>query len=283
MISFYPFTKHLLTYLSHREANMNVLDFQRMKENNQKISMVTSYDFWSAQILAKSNIDCILVGDSAAMVIHGHKTTVPATVEMMVQHIQAVSKGAPNKFIIGDMPFCSYRKGLDITMDTVDKMMKAGSQAIKLEGADDNATIIEHIVKSGVPVMGHLGLTPQSVFALGGFKIQGKNEQAAQKIFDQAIALQTAGCFAIVLECIPYPLAQRITEHLSIPTIGIGAGPYTSGQVLVFQDMLGLQTEFKPKFLKTFLDGFELMQQSLNQFDNEVKSTVFPNIEEHCF
>ncbi|MBN9286951.1 MAG: 3-methyl-2-oxobutanoate hydroxymethyltransferase [Gammaproteobacteria bacterium 39-13] len=262
---------------------MNVLDFQRMKENNEKISMVTSYDYWSAQILARSNIDCILVGDSAAMVIHGHKTTVPATVDMMIQHIEAVSKGAPSKFIIGDMPFCSYRKGLDATMDTVDKMMKAGSQAIKLEGADDNITIIEHIVKSGIPVMGHIGLTPQSVFALGGFKVQGKNEEAAQKIYQQAFSLQAAGCFAIVLECIPYPLAQKITEDLTIPTIGIGAGPYTSGQVLVFQDLLGLQTEMKPKFLKTYLSGFELIKESLNQFDQEVKTKKFPNIHEHCF
>jgi len=268
---------------SDNEVFMNVLDFQRMKENNEKISMVTSYDYWSAQILARSNIDCILVGDSAAMVIHGHKTTVPATVDMMIQHIEAVSKGAPSKFIIGDMPFCSYRKGLDATMDTVDKMMKAGSQAIKLEGADDNITIIEHIVKSGIPVMGHIGLTPQSVFALGGFKVQGKNEEAAQKIYQQAFSLQAAGCFAIVLECIPYPLAQKITEDLTIPTIGIGAGPYTSGQVLVFQDLLGLQTEMKPKFLKTYLSGFELIKESLNQFDQEVKTKKFPNIHEHCF
>lgn len=262
---------------------MNVLDFQRMKEKNQKISMVTSYDYWSAQVLANSNIDCILVGDSAAMVIHGHKTTVPATVDMMIQHIGAVSKGAPNKFIIGDMPFCSYRKGLDVTMHTVDEMMKAGSQAIKLEGADDNITNIEHIVKSGIPVMGHIGLTPQSVFALGGFKVQGKNEEAAKKIYQQALSLQDAGCFAIVLECIPYLLAQKITDNLSIPTIGIGAGPFTSGQVLVFQDLLGLQTEMKPKFLKTYLSGFELMQASLNQFDQEVKAAQFPNIHEHCF
>ncbi len=262
---------------------MNVLDFQKMKAQQQKISMVTCYDYWSAQILDKSNIDCLLVGDSAAMVMHGFKTTVPATVDMMIHHIEAVSRGAPNKFIIGDMPFCSYRKGISETICTVDNMMKAGSHAIKLEGADDNTAIIEHIVKSGIPVMGHLGLTPQSIHALGGFKVQGKDNIAAQKILDQAKSLQDVGCFAIVLECIPSPLAQMITEALDIPTIGIGAGPYTSGQVLVFQDLLGLQKDIKPKFLKTYLEGFELIKDSLNQFDSEVKSTVFPNKLEHCY
>ncbi len=262
---------------------MNILDFQKMKNQQQKISMVTCYDYWSAQILDKSNIDCLLVGDSAAMVMHGFKTTVPATVDMMIHHIEAVSRGAPNKFIIGDMPFCSYRKGIAQTIRTVDNFMKAGSHAIKLEGADDNTVVIEHIVKSGIPVMGHLGLTPQSIHALGGFKVQGKDDVAAQKIVAQAQSLQDAGCFAVVLECIPAPLAQLITESLVIPTIGIGAGPYTSGQVLVFQDLLGLQKDIKPKFLKTYLEGFELIKDSLNQFDSEVKSTVFPNRQEHCY
>lgn len=261
---------------------MNILDFALMKHNNHKISMVTCYDFWSAQIIAQSNIDCILVGDSAAMVIHGHKTTLPATVDMMLQHIEAVVKGAGNKFIIGDMPFCSYRKGLDDTMNTVDKMMKRGSQAIKLEGADDNTDIIRHIVRSGIPVMGHLGLTPQSVNTLGGFKVQGKDEKSANHILEQAKSLEDAGCFAVVLECIPYLLAKQITETLSIPTIGIGAGPHTNGQVLVFQDLLGLQTQMKPKFLKTYLQGFDLIKDSLNQYDEEVKNAAFPDLQ-HCY
>ncbi|MBS0288437.1 MAG: 3-methyl-2-oxobutanoate hydroxymethyltransferase [Proteobacteria bacterium] len=259
---------------------MNILDFQKMKNMNQKISMVTCYDYWSAQVLNSSYIDCILVGDSAAMVIHGYKTTVPATVNMMLFHLKAVTKGAPNKFIIGDLPFCSYRKGLSKTMGTVDEMMKAGAHAIKLEGADDNLKIIHHIVKSGIPVMGHLGLTPQSVHAFGGFKVQGKDESSASKIIEQAKSLEEAGCFAIVLECIPYLLAQTITESLTIPTIGIGAGPYTSGQVLVFQDLLGLQNEKRPKFLKTYLDGFNLVKSSLNRFNDEVKNNTFPIIEQ---
>ncbi len=261
---------------------MNIFDFQNMKENNQKISMVTCYDFWSAQIISQSNIDCILVGDSAAMVMHGHKTTLPATTEMMIQHCEAVVKGASNKFIIGDMPFCSYRKGLDHTMNAIDGIMKVGCHAIKLEGAGDNVPMIEHIVKSGVPVMGHLGLTPQSVHALGGFKVQGKTVDAANEILREAQSLQEAGCFAIVLECVPYLLAKLVTETLDIPTIGIGAGPFTSGQVLVLQDLLGFN-HHKPKFLKTYAQGFDLIKSSLNQYNDDVKNITFPNIHEHCY
>lgn len=245
--------------------------------------MVTCYDYWSAKIIAQTSINCVLVGDSAAMVVHGHKTTLPATVEIMIQHIESVAKGAGDKFIIGDMPFCSYRKGLDIGMHAIDKMMKAGSHAIKLEGADDNTQFIQHIVKSGIPVMGHIGMTPQSVHSLGGFKVQGRTEVRAKAILNQAFCLQEAGCFAVVLECIPYPLAKEITGKLEIPTIGIGAGPYTSGQVLVLHDLLGLQNDLKPKFLKTYLDGFDLFKSSLNQFDEEVKSINFPKINEHCY
>ncbi|MFI4938608.1 MAG: 3-methyl-2-oxobutanoate hydroxymethyltransferase [Candidatus Berkiellales bacterium] len=262
---------------------MNITDFYRMKQNNQKITMVTCYDFTAAQIIAQSNIDCILVGDTAAMMMHGHKTTLPATVEMMIQHVAAVARGAENKFIIGDLPFCSYRKELTHTMNTVESLMRAGSSAIKLEGADDNVHAITHIVKSGIPVMGHLGLTPQSIHALGGFKVQGKNEQTAQKILDQAKSLEEAGCFAVVLECIPSPLAKKISDQLTIPTIGIGAGPYTSGQVLVFHDLLGLQTELKPKFVKTYLQGAKIILESLNQYHQDVTSNVFPNLNEHCY
>jgi 3-methyl-2-oxobutanoate hydroxymethyltransferase len=253
-----------------------------MKSSGQKISMVTCYDFWSAQIINQSNVDCILVGDSAAMVIHGFSTTLPATVDMMLLHIEAVAKGAKDKFIIGDMPFCSYRKGLTQTMDTVDKMMKAGSHAIKLEGADDNTDIITHIVRSGIPVMGHIGLTPQSYYALGGFKVQATCQEGANLVTQQALALQDAGCFAVVLECIPYSLGEKITQQLEIPTIGIGAGPYTDGQVLVLQDLLGMQNH-KPKFLKNFMEGFNLIKQTLNQYDEEVKSQIYPNITEHSY
>ncbi|QTS84011.1 3-methyl-2-oxobutanoate hydroxymethyltransferase [Coxiella endosymbiont of Amblyomma nuttalli] len=262
---------------------MNISNFQLMKKNNEKISMVTCYDYWSAYIISQSHIDAILVGDSLAMVMYGHPNTLPATVEMMSQHIRAVVKGASNKFIIGDMPFCSYRKDLTTSMNTVEKIMQAGAQAIKLEGADGNVKLICHIVESGIPVMGHIGLTPQSVHALGGFRMQGKTYAVAEKLKKDAETLSKVGCFALVLECIPSELAKVITDAISIPTIGIGAGPHTSGQVLVLQDLLGMNDQFKPKYLKKFLNGFDNIKNALNMFDNEVKTTVYPHIKMHCY
>ncbi|MBW5802677.1 3-methyl-2-oxobutanoate hydroxymethyltransferase [Coxiella endosymbiont of Ornithodoros amblus] len=263
---------------------MNTPDFQRMKNDNKKISMVTCYEYWSAYIISKSNVDCILVGDSIAMVMYGHATTLPATVDMIAQHVQAVSKGAPNKFIIGDMPFCSYRKNLTMSMNAIEKLMQSGAQAIKLEGADDsNLKLIRHVVKSGIPVMGHIGLTPQSVHAFGGFKVQGKEQSAAEKLVTNAKTLAKAGCFAVVLECVASELAELITDSISIPTIGIGAGPATSGQVLVLQDLLGMNDQFKPKYLKKFLNGFELIKEALNSFDNEVKTALYPHHETHGY
>ena len=258
---------------------MTVLDFQKMKVAHQNISMVTCYDFWSAEIVNHSNINAILVGDSLAMVMHGHLTTLPATVELITLHIKAVVKGAKNKFIVGDMPFCSYRKGLAATMDAVQAIMQAGANAIKLEGVDGNVESISHIVKSGVPVMGHIGLTPQSIHQLGGFKVQREMD----KLVSEAKQLQEAGCFALVLECMPSEIATKITEALSIPTIGIGAGPGTSGQILVLQDMLGMNPTFKPKYLKTFLDGFDLIKSSLNQYDQDVKNSEYPIEETHGY
>ena len=262
---------------------MNIHDFQKMKNNNQKITMVTCYDHWSAQIINNTQIDAILVGDSVAMIMYGHATTLPATVDIMANHIEAVAKGAPSKFIVGDMPFCSNRKGLVESMNAVEKIMRAGAQAIKLEGAEGNLDLIQHVVQSGIPVMGHIGLTPQSIHTLGGFKVQGKNQTAAEKIKYHAKQLEDAGCFAIVLECMPTAVAQAITNSLNIPTIGIGAGPFTSGQILVLQDLLGMNSAFKPKFLKNYLNGFELIQGALNQYDQDVKSAVYPNPEEHGY
>ena len=262
---------------------MNTYDFQFMKENNKKISMVTCYDYWSACIVSQSQMDCILVGDSLAMVMYGYLTTLPATVAIIAQHIQAVAKGAPNKFLIGDMPFCSYRKDLTTSMTSIEKLMQSGANAVKLEGADGNLKLIRHIIKSGIPVMGHLGLTPQSIHTIGGFKVQGKDQSTANKLKKDAEALADAGCFALVLECVPSNLAKEITNSIVIPTIGIGAGPYTSGQVLVLQDLLGMNNQFKPKYLKKFLNGFELIKDALNDFNQEVKTSVFPSIEEHCY
>jgi len=244
------------------------------------ISVVTCYDAWSAKILAASNIDALLVGDSAAMVMHGHETTIPADLDMMCLHTAAARRGAPDKLLIADMPFLAHRKSLVDTVGAVERLVRAGGQAVKLEGADGNLETIRHIVDSGIDVMGHLGLTPQSLHRLGGYRVQGRDERAAAKLADDALRLQDAGCFSIVLELLPSELARAVTESLSIPTIGIGAGPHTSGQVLVLQDLLGLQPDFKPKFLRTFLDGFELLRDAVDRFDREVKEGTYPSEEE---
>jgi 3-methyl-2-oxobutanoate hydroxymethyltransferase len=246
---------------------MNVLEFQKMKDEGRKISMVTCYDYSSARAVAESSIDCILVGDSVAMTIHGYPTTLSATTAMMALHTAAVARGAVNKFIIADLPFLSYRKGLKDAMDSVHELMSAGAHAVKLEGVRGHAEIIRHIVDSGVPVMGHLGLTPQSVHQLGGMKV----------LSSQARELEAAGCFAIVLECVPYEAARIVTELLKIPTIGIGAGANVSGQVLVYQDLIGLNPGFKPKFLRVYANAFEIIQTALNDYNNDVKAGLFPS------
>ena len=259
---------------------MNSLDFIKRKKNKNKISMVTCYDYWSAQIINESDIDVILVGDSLAMVMHGHKSTLPADIDIMSLHTHSVSRGAPDKFIVGDLPFLSYRKSLDKNMEAVEKLMKSGAHCVKLEGVDGNEKIIEHIVESGVPVMGHLGLTPQSVHKLGGFTVQGRQEGALDLLLKQCQRLESAGCFALVLECIPSSIAEIITNKINIPTIGIGAGPATDGQVLVLQDLLGMNKSFKPKFLRHYMNGHEQVSNALNQYHNDVSSGQFPSINE---
>lgn len=257
-----------------------ILDFHDRKQKKQKISMVTCYDYSFARILAASDVDCLLVGDSLAMTMHGYKTTLNASIEMMALHTEAVARGAGDKFVVGDLPFMSYRKGLTANMTYVEKIMKAGAHAVKLEGASGNIELVRHMVDSGVPVMGHLGLTPQSVNQLGGFKVQGRDEKARKKIKEQALQLQDGGAFSVVLECVPSLLAQEITAALDIPTIGIGAGSGCDGQVLVLQDMLGMNEGFKPKFLKTYFDGFNQMKNAFNQYHEEVVKGVFPSAKE---
>ena len=256
---------------------MNVTDFQKMKDEGRKISMVTCYDYSSARAVAESNIDCILVGDSLAMTMHGYANTLSATTAMMALHTAAVAKGAPAKFIIADLPFLSYRKGLKEAMDSVHDLMSAGAHAVKLEGVRGHAEIVRHIVDSGVPVMGHLGLTPQSVNLLGGMKVQARTSAAVKMLAAQAHELENAGCFAIVLECVPSQAARRITDLLKIPTIGIGAGAHVSGQVLVYQDMIGLNPGFKPKFLRVYANTFDVIRTALNAYDTDVKSGAFPS------
>lgn len=257
-----------------------VLDFFEMKQKNEKIAMLTCYDYCTAQIINASSVDCVLVGDSVAMVMHGHDSTVTATMDMMALHTEAVSRGATDKFIIADLPFLSYRKGLRLAMENVERLMQSGAQAVKLEGAVGNIELVRHVVDSGIPVMGHIGLTPQSIHQMGGWKIQGKESDAQKKLLQQANALQEAGCFSVVVECVPAQFAKTVTDALSIPTIGIGAGAETSGQVLVLQDMLGMNAEFKPKFLKQYMGAFSAMQEAVNEYVGEVKAKQYPAIEQ---
>lgn len=255
-------------------------DFQRFKQEGQPITMVTSYDTWSAQLIAASPVDAVLVGDSVSMVAHGHSSTVHASMEMMVAHTAAVARGLGDKFLVADLPFPVHRMGIEPAMRAVDVLMKAGAQAVKLEGVRGHADVVAHIVESGVPVMGHLGLTPQSVNRMGGYRVQGRDEAAALQLREDARALEAAGAFSIVLECIPSTLAQIVTAELNIPTIGIGSGSHCGGQVLVLQDLLGLNENFRPKFVRTYLDGARLFKEALGRYDADVKSAAFPAREE---
>ena len=255
-------------------------EFARAKTAGRKISIVTAYDAWSARLVARSNVDAILVGDSAAMVIHGHDTTLPATLGLMAMHTRAVARAADGKLVIADLPFLSYRKGVPAAMTAVGVLVRSGAHAIKLEGVDGHEDVIRQVVGSGVPVMGHLGLTPQSINQLGGFRVQGRTDVDAAKLVGQAHQLERLGCFAIVLECVPAALAARITSEVTIPTIGIGAGVGTDGQVLVLQDLWGVDSGPSPKFVRQYVDGETVLTSALNQYDADVKDTSFPAPEE---
>lgn len=259
---------------------MSSTDFLRAKIEGRKLSMVTCYDYTFARLLSKSTIDGILVGDSAAMVIHGHPTTLSAGTELMRLHTEAVARGADGKFLVADMPFLSFRKGPAAALDSAAALMIAGANAVKLEGVDGHEDVIQRMVQSGIPVMGHLGLQPQSVHAYGGFRVQGRTTGSAQNIARQAAALQELGAFAIVLECVPANLARQISESLRIPTIGIGAGAGCDGQILVLQDLLGMNPDFHPKFARPFLNGARCILETLARFDEAVKAGTFPAAEE---
>lgn len=258
----------------------NVLEFGKKKMAHEKISMVTCYDYWSAKILNSSSIDCILVGDSAAMVMHGHDSTIPIDIKTMAAHVAAVKRGAPDKFIVGDMPFLTHCKGIKYAMDSVEKLMCAGAQAVKIEAQHGHEKIIKHIVDSGVPVMGHLGLTPQFVNQLGGYKIQGKDTSSALRLLALSKSLEEAGCFSIVAECIPEQLAKKITAQLHIPLIGIGSGNSTDGQVLVLHDLLGAQNDFQPKFARQFVNIHDIILNAVNDYHSSVVDQNFPSNKE---
>lgn len=262
---------------------MKIHDFKRKKAEQSKITMITCYDYPSAQIVALSAIDCILVGDSVAMAVHGHHSTIMATMDMMVLHTEAVARGLGKQFLIADLPFLAHRESKAQTISNVRRLLQAGAHAVKIEGADQQTCeTINYLVDSGVPVIGHIGLTPQSVHQLGGYKVQGKNQEQAIQLMEQAANLEAAGCFALVLECIPQQLGRDISQSLSIPTIGIGAGNDTDGQVLVWHDLLGLQTDFNPKFLKRYAQGKAYFLEAIDQYALEVSQSEFP-LKEHSF
>ena len=241
--------------------------------------MITCYDSTFAKLVQSSSVDCILIGDSCSMVMHGEKTTIPATIQMMKDHTQAVRKGAEDIFIVADMPFLSTRKGVIEATENAGQLLASGANAVKIEGIFGQEDIIEHLVKSGIPVMAHLGLTPQFYNAFGGHKMQGKTEETAEKILEEARLAEKLGCFAIVLECIPANLASKITHAVKIPTIGIGAGLDCDGQVLVLQDMLGM-SGFKPRFVRQYMQGQELILNALNAYAKDVRNETFPGPEE---
>jgi len=251
--------------------------FAAAKAAGARIVMVTAYDTWSARLLADSPVDCILVGDSAMMVVHGEKDTLGATPELMAMHTRAVSRGAPGKFIVADMPFLAARKGETHALECAAMLLRSGAHAVKIEGAQGHTHVVRHLVESGIPVMGHLGLTPQWVRGLGGFKVQARDAAGAGQLREDASALEQAGVFALVLECIPQGLAREVTAMLRIPTIGIGAGAGCDGQVLVLHDMLGLNPGFKARFARTFADGAALVRGGAARFAEAVRGGEFPS------
>jgi 3-methyl-2-oxobutanoate hydroxymethyltransferase len=252
-----------------------------MKRQGEKISMLTAYDFTMAQIIDQAGIEIILVGDSAANVMAGHKTTVPMTMDQMIYHTACVRRGAERALVIGDMPFMSFQVSDEEALRNAGQMMKeTGAEGIKIEGGQAVAETIKKICDIGIPVMGHLGLTPQSVNKFGGFQVRARKEDEAHRLFEDAKALEQAGCFSVVLEKIPADLAKEVTEELSIPTISIGAGRYCDGQVLVLQDMLGLNKAFNPKFLRRYADLGTNMTEAVQQYIADVKSGDFPNEDE---
>ncbi|HOK20285.1 MAG TPA: 3-methyl-2-oxobutanoate hydroxymethyltransferase [Thermosynergistes sp.] len=264
-------------------SKVTIQQLQKMKAEKEKISMITAYDYPSARFVDKAGIEIILVGDSLAMTVMGLDSTVPVTMEEMIHHTKAVVRGVENAMVIGDLPFGSYNQSKEQAIANATRLMKEGGcDAVKLEGGVEMAEITKAIVDAGIPVMGHIGLTPQTISKLGGFKVQGKGAQEAEKLLKGALALQEAGIFSIVLECVPEEVGRLVTEKLSIPTIGIGGGRYCDGQVLVFHDTLGLFEKFLPKFVKRYRNLGEEIVKALEEYKQEVKEGKFPG-PEHVF
>jgi 3-methyl-2-oxobutanoate hydroxymethyltransferase len=259
-----------------RKVTTNTL--QRLKADGEKISMITAYDFSFAKLFDQAGIDVILVGDSASNVMAGHDTTLPITLDQMIYHATSVIRGTERALVVVDLPFGSYQSNSEIALASAIRIMKeTGAHALKLEGGEEVVESVKRIVSAGIPVMGHLGLTPQSIHKFGTYVVRAKDELEANKLRCDSIILQDAGCFAVVLEKIPAILAKEVSENLTIPTIGIGAGMYCNGQVLVMHDMLGINTEFKPRFLRSYLNLAEQVTGAVKQYITDVKNKDFPN------
>lgn len=251
---------------------------QKLKANGEKISMITAYDFSFAKLFDQAGIDVILVGDSASNVMAGHETTLPITLDQMIYHAASVIRGTERALVVVDLPFGSYQSNSEVALASAVRIMKeTGAHALKLEGGEEVVDSIKRIVSAGIPVMGHLGLTPQSIHKFGTYVVRAKDEAEANKLRRDSVVLQDAGCFAIVLEKIPAALAKEVSENLVIPTIGIGAGMHCNGQVLVMHDLLGINTEFKPRFLRTYLNLAEQVTGAVKQYISDVKNKDFPN------
>jgi 3-methyl-2-oxobutanoate hydroxymethyltransferase len=251
---------------------------QKMKANGEKISMLTAYDFSFAKIIDGAGIDIILVGDSASNVMAGHETTLPITLDQMIYHAQSVVRGVDRCLVLVDMPFGTYQSNSELALASAVRIMKeTGGHSLKLEGGEEVIDSVRKIVDAGIPVMGHLGLTPQSIYKFGTYAVRAKEEEEADKLKRDAKLLEEAGCFAVLLEKIPASLAKEVSESLTIPTIGIGAGPHCDGQVLVMHDMLGINTEFKPRFLRQYSNIHEQATKAVQQYIKDVKSKDFPN------
>ncbi|GGF74847.1 3-methyl-2-oxobutanoate hydroxymethyltransferase [Paenibacillus albidus] len=263
---------------------LNIVKFKKMKTDGVPISMLTAYDYPSAQLAEEAGIDMILVGDSLGNVVQGNETTLPVTIDDMVYHARTVKRGAPHTFIVADMPFMTYHGSIDESMRGVRRLMQEGlAHAVKMEGGQEICGTVAAIVAAGVPVLGHIGLTPQSVNMIGGYRIQGKDAKDAQRLMDEAKALEAAGAFGIVLELVTEEVARAISEAVSIPTIGIGAGRYVDGQVLVYHDLLRYDSSYREKrFVKTYADIGNVIREGISQYVQDVKQRSFPE-ERHVF
>ena len=257
-----------------------VLELKRAK--GARLAMLTAYDFPTARLVAEAGVDLILVGDSLGMVVLGYDSTVPVTIDDMVHHTRAARRGAPQAFLVADLPFLSYSTAEAALASSARLMKEAGADAVKLEGGAEVVPIVEALVRAGVPVLGHVGLTPQTASALGGYRLQGKDEQTARRVLEGAEALEAAGCWGVVLELVPASLARLVTERIAIPTIGIGAGAHCDGQVLVFHDLVGLFSGFTPTFVKRYTEAGTAIRDAVKKYAEEVRAGTFP-AESHSF